>query len=226
VTAGRPATSSYIVRHGRLTPAQKRALETLGPRYGVGLPPPSPLDPEALFGRAGPLLVEIGSGNGAFLVARARLCPERLHLGVEVYPPGLGHTLLEIERHRLDNVRLLAEDAHTVVNAFLPPASVEHLVALFPDPWPKKRHRKRRLLLRPGFLEGAARTLVRNGWLIVVTDDLGYAEELRTALAGSTWEEGDPGNDFWKDAEATPFALRARRRGGAFARIAVRRVAP
>ena len=223
MNAGRPAPRSYVARHGRLTPAQRRALDPLGPRVLLAPPAIPPLDPCAAFGRTGPLLVEIGSGNGAFLVAQARAHPERLHLGVEVYPPGLGHTLLEIERHGLTNVRLLADDALAAVAALLPSASTERLVVLFPDPWPKKRHRKRRLLLRPGFLEGAARVLVPGGLMVLMTDAADYAEEVRVALTEGPWEEAVFEDGLLADAQATPFALRARRSGTDLSRLAVRR---
>jgi tRNA (guanine-N7-)-methyltransferase len=221
VSAGRPAPQSYVARHGRLTPAQKRALELLGPRFLLLSPASGLLDPEEAFGRPGPLLVEIGSGNGAFLVAQARARPERLHLGVEVYPPGLGHTLLEIERHDLENVRLLAEDAFTALTALLPPACAERIVVLFPDPWPKKRHHKRRLLLRPGFWEGARQVLVPEGRLLLVTDAGDYAEEVRAALVGTAWRETAFDEDLWTDAQETPFARRARKEGHPLARLAV-----
>jgi len=221
VSAGRPAPRSYVARHGRLTPAQKRALDRLGPRFLLPSPASGLLDPEDAFARSGPLFVEIGSGNGAFLIAQARAHPERLHLGVEVYPPGLGHTLLEIERHELENVRLLAEDAYLVLSALLPPGSVERIVVLFPDPWPKKRHHKRRLLLRPGFWEGARRALVPEGRLLLVTDAGDYAEEVRAALSGTPWHETTFDEDLWTDAQETPFARRARKEGRPLARLAV-----
>ena len=223
MSVGRPAPRCYVARHGRLTPAQKRALETLGPRYLLVPPPGTPLDPASIFGLPGPLLVEIGSGNGDFLIAQARAHPERPHLGVEVYPPGLGHSLLEIARHGLENVRLLAEDAALVVEALLPPACVERLVVLFPDPWPKKRHHKRRLFRRPGFPEALARVLVPGGRLFVLTDAADYAAEARTLLPAPVWEPTTFEEDLLADARSTPFALKAQRRGSGLTPLAFRR---
>lgn len=223
MTDGAPAPRSYIARHGRLTPGQRRALETLGPLYVVAPPErPRTLDARILFGHAGPLLVEIGSGNGAFLTATARAHPEGLHLGIEVYPPGLGHTLLECARDGLGNVRLARADAAVVLDTWLADRSVESLVALFPDPWPKKRHRKRRLLTRPEVTAHAARVLAPGGLFVLVTDAPDYAEEVRARLAERGWSEGTADNGLLARVRETPFARRALARGAALASLAAR----
>lgn len=209
-TSGGGIPRNYVSRRGHLTSAQRRALERLGPRYFAS----PPLhhrghDAESLFGRRGPLYVEIGSGNGHFLTERARCEPHDLHLGIELYPPGLGHSLLLCERHDLDNVRLAREDAELVLEGWLANASATGVIALFPDPWPKKRHHKRRLLLRPGFLDQVARILVDGGSFFLFTDAPDYAQEVREHLRLGPWEPMVPEETLLLRARETPFARRA-----------------
>ncbi|MGH8132090.1 MAG: tRNA (guanosine(46)-N7)-methyltransferase TrmB, partial [Steroidobacteraceae bacterium] len=139
---------SFVTRGGRITPAQQRALDELWPRYGVehaaqrlGLP--------ALFGRDAPCTVEIGFGNGANLLALALAHPERDYLGVEVHRPGVGRLLLALEERSVANVRVICHDAVEVLERQIAPRSVQEIIILFPDPWPKKRHHKRRLVQAP-----------------------------------------------------------------------------
>ncbi len=171
---------SYVVRAGRITPAQQRALDALWPRYGVAFEE-QPLDPRSLFGRDAPCTLEIGFGNGDNLLARAAAEPERDFLGVEVHPPGIGHLLLRAEAAHLGNLRVIAHDAVEVL-VQLPEASLEEVQVLFPDPWPKKRHHKRRLL-QPAFIARAAAVLKPVGHLHIVTDWQPYAEQMALDLA-------------------------------------------
>src|SRR5688572_17445080 len=158
--SGTPFTRSirsFVVRGGRITAAQQRALDELWPRYGVAFEP-QPLDLDALFGRRAPRTVEIGFGNGEHLAALAGAHPERDYLGIEVHRPGVGHLLLAAERLSLSNVRASCHDAVEVLEQQFPPASLDEVLVLFPDPWHKKRHHKRRLIQEP-FVELIAQRL-------------------------------------------------------------------
>lgn len=162
-----------MLREGRLTRAQTRALETLWPRYGCA--PGALADgAHAPFARRAPVWLEVGTGNGDNLTAAAAARPDTDFLGCEVHRPGLGHALLSAERLALDNLRLLEADAVDVLAA-LPAATLAGVWIYFPDPWPKKRHHKRRLVQQP-FLGDVHRAVARGGVLRFATDDADYAE--------------------------------------------------
>ena len=141
---------SFVRRRGRMTAAQRRALTELWPRYGVEYSP-APLDLAALFGREAPRILEIGFGNGEALVEQARQNPNLDYLGIEVHEPGIGHCLLEANRQKIANLRLIQYDAVPVIRDQIPKASLRSINLFFPDPWPKKRHHKRRLV-QPEFV--------------------------------------------------------------------------
>jgi tRNA (guanine-N7-)-methyltransferase len=172
---------SYVKRPGRLTPAQKRALDELGPKYLVPYTPEL-LDPAALFGRDAPLMVEIGFGNGDSLVDIAAAAPGWNVLGIEVHEPGIGHCLLMAERAGLAHFRVSRHDAMEVLSQQLPRGSIDRLNLYFPDPWPKKRHHKRRLV-QPKFLDLVDRALAPGGALHIATDWENYAEQIDTVLS-------------------------------------------
>src|ERR1700741_3567528 len=178
---------SFVTRAGRITPAQQRALAELWPKYGIEFAP-RPLDLTAAFGRAAPCTLEIGFGNGEHLVALAVAHPQRSFLGVEVHRPGVGRLLLALEARALDNVRIICHDAVEVLERQLASASLAEVLILFPDPWPKKRHHKRRLIQRP-FVELLATRLAPGGALHLATDWQPYALEMLetlSAVAGVT----------------------------------------
>ncbi len=145
----RHAIRSYVLRTGRITRAQTRALEELLPRFGIPYSE-SVLDLDAVFGRRAPRVLEIGFGNGDTLVELASKAPDKDFIGVEVHPPGIGHCLLAVEALGLTNVRVIAHDAVEVLAQQLAPASLDEVLLYFPDPWPKKRHHKRRIV-QPAF---------------------------------------------------------------------------
>ncbi|MFZ5491222.1 MAG: tRNA (guanosine(46)-N7)-methyltransferase TrmB [Pseudomonadota bacterium] len=167
-----------------MTPAQRQALERLWPRYGIDLPDGA-LDLDGAFGRRAPRTLEIGFGMGDALLDLARAHPERDFVGVEVYPPGIGRFLLRVEEADLDNVRVICADAVEVLGRHLPPGGLDELLVLFPDPWPKKRHHKRRLV-NADFLALAARALRPGGRLHIATDWADYAQAIGELLAGNT----------------------------------------
>jgi tRNA (guanine-N7-)-methyltransferase len=172
---------SFVRREGRMTVAQERALTDLWERYGVagcdGV-----LDFTLLFGRQAPCHLEIGCGNGECLLTLAAAHPENNFLGVEVHRPGIGSLLLRAAQQGLTNLRILNGDAAEVVRWRLPAASLECIYIFFPDPWPKKRHHKRRLL-QPEFLAVLGDRLQAPGRLFIATDWRDYAEHIAAALA-------------------------------------------
>jgi tRNA (guanine-N7-)-methyltransferase len=176
----RRAIRSFVVRAGRMTPGQRQALERLWPRYGLGLPDGA-IDLDQAFGRQAPRTLEIGFGMGDALLAMATGRPEQDFIGVEVYPPGIGSFLLRVEQASLTNVRVICADAVEVLARHLPAASLDRLLVLFPDPWPKKRHHKRRLVNAP-FLDLAARVLRSGGQLQIATDWADYAAAIGEML--------------------------------------------
>ena len=174
------AVRSFVMRAGRVTDAQRRALVDLWPRFGVSYGPAA-LDLATLFGRAAPCTLEIGFGNGEHLAARAQAEPERNFLGVEVHPPGIGHLLRCAEAANLGNIRVIDHDAVEVLRDQIAPGALDEIQILFPDPWPKKRHHKRRLI-QPEFAVLAATRLRTGGWLRLATDWAPYAEHMRLVL--------------------------------------------
>ena len=173
------AVRSFVLRQGRMSPAQQRACEQLLPRYGVAAG--APLDWNAVFGRRRPVVLEIGFGMGETTAAIAAAQPGVDFLGVEMHWPGVGALLRRVDAARLTNVRVLRSDAVDVVG-MIAPSSLAGIHVYFPDPWPKKRHHKRRLL-QPGFVHALALRLARGGYLHVATDWQPYAEEILGVLS-------------------------------------------
>lgn len=174
---------SYVLRAGRLTEGQKRALAELWPRYGVG-DADGRLDFAELFGNAGPVILEIGFGNGDATWQMARAHPDENYLGVEVHRPGVGHLLLKLEEHGLENVRVACADAADLLDRRIADDTLAGVRVYFPDPWPKKRHHKRRLV-QPDFVALLARKLRVGGLLHLATDWRPYAEQMRQVLDAS-----------------------------------------
>jgi tRNA (guanine-N7-)-methyltransferase len=204
---------SYVRRQGRITPSQRRALETLMPRYGVALGD-APLDLPALFGRVAPVTLEIGFGMGDALLEMAAAAPERDFLGVEVHRPGIGRLLAGLDAAGLGNVRVIEGDAMQVLERMLDDGALERLLLLFPDPWPKKRHHKRRLL-QPGFVDLAARRLAPGGVFHAATDWEPYAEQMLEVLEGCRLLENVAGVGCFAERPAYRPRTKFERRGEA-----------
>ena len=136
---------SFVKRAGRLTKSQRRALDTLWPSLGIDYTEAA-LDLDSLFGRTAPRVLEIGFGNGDSLVAMAAARPDMDFIGVEVHEPGVGHCLIRLHESGVTNLRLIMHDAFDVLEHQLAPASLARVNLYFPDPWPKKRHHKRRIV--------------------------------------------------------------------------------
>ncbi|HEX7079836.1 MAG TPA: tRNA (guanosine(46)-N7)-methyltransferase TrmB [Gammaproteobacteria bacterium] len=170
-----------------MTEAQRRALETLWPRWGIEFEERR-LDLVEVFGRDAPRVLDIGFGDGEALLTAAANHPGIDYLGVEVHEPGVGHLLLLLERARLENVRVIMRDVVEVIDAMLPDEAIDAIAIFFPDPWPKKRHHKRRLV-QPEFLARCARILKHGGLMHIATDWADYAEHTRAAFAASPFFE-------------------------------------
>jgi tRNA (guanine-N7-)-methyltransferase len=172
----RRTVRSFVVRAGRMTAAQERAWRELWPRYGVATGS-EPLDLPAAFGRDAPRTLEIGFGNGETLATLAAAHPERDYVGIEVHRPGVGHLMLRAAELGITNLRIVCRDAVEVLEHCIPPASLDEVLLYFPDPWPKKRHHKRRIV-QPGFVDLVASRLGSGGVLRMATDWQPYAEHM------------------------------------------------
>jgi tRNA (guanine-N7-)-methyltransferase len=200
---------SYVLRQGRTTPAQKRALELLAPKYlitfSAGL-----ISAEAIFGRTAPLVLEIGSGMGETTAAIAQAHPEMDFIAVEVHGPGVGSLLNRIESLQLRNLRLIRHDAVEVLEKMIADASLAAIHLFFPDPWPKKRHHKRRLV-QPEFAALAARKLAPGGTLHAATDWPDYAEHMNAVFSREPLVEKATAG--FTSRPATKFEARGKRLG-------------
>lgn len=172
---------SYVLRQGRVSSAQQRAHETLLPRYGVAYAE-SILDLEQVFGRAAPKILEIGFGMGETTADIAAAHPENDYLGIEVHTPGVGSLLKQIEARALINVRIIQHDAVEVLRHMIAPACLDGVHIFFPDPWPKKRHHKRRLI-QPPLVKWLAEKLKPGAYFHAATDWHEYAEQILAVLS-------------------------------------------
>ncbi len=206
---------SFVRRAGRITPSQQRALDELWPRYGVEYME-QPLDLQQVFGRGAPVVLEIGFGNGETLVEQAAAHPEQDYVGIEVHEPGVGHCLLKAEEAGIANLRVVAHDAIEVLTHQVAPGSLARLNLYFPDPWPKKRHHKRRIV-QDTFIDLVADHLVEGGTWNIATDWANYAEHIDETLARSQRfrcsERREHDGDAPLDRPQTKFERRGLRKG-------------
>ncbi|MBA8827321.1 tRNA (guanine-N7-)-methyltransferase [Saccharopolyspora lacisalsi] len=170
---------SYVRRSERTTTGQQRAWDRYWPELGAEIDalPEGTLDVSGWFGRSAPVILEIGSGMGEATAELATARPDANHLAVEVYKPGLAQLLLRIEKLGLDNLRLLRGDAVMLLRNHIEPNSLSEIRVFFPDPWPKKRHHKRRLV-QDDIVEMMASRLAVGGFLHLATDWEQYAEQM------------------------------------------------
>ena len=167
---------SFVLRQGRLTPAQTRALELHWPKFGRAIND-GILNPRNQFSGDGPLHLEVGFGMGDSLAEQARSNPSINYIGVEVHRPGVGHILMLIDDYKLDNLCLYSQDSIDVLREVIPEKSLDAVQVFFPDPWPKKKHHKRRIL-NCEFVGLLERKLKPNGLVHIATDWQPYAEEI------------------------------------------------
>jgi tRNA (guanine-N7-)-methyltransferase len=224
--------ASFVHQRNRLTEGQAHAWERLWPRYGTDvadvLSGAVPYDPAAWFGRAAPLVLEIGSGTGESTAAQAAAEPATDHLAVEVFEPGLAQLLMRIDEAGLTNLRLLRGDAVDLLRERVPAGTLSGIRIYFPDPWPKRRHHKRRLV-QPEFVALAASRLAPGGTLHLATDWADYAVQMRSVCAGepllqnvSAAADGWTPRPEWRPL--TKFERRARSEGREVRDLVLRRV--
>ena len=172
---------SFVLRQGRVSNAQQRYYDEGLPRWGIPYAA-APLDLAAVFGRTVPRFLEIGCGMGETTANIAAAHPGNDYLGIEVHTPGVGSLLKEIATRGLTNLRVIQHDAVEVVRDMLPQASLSGIHVYFPDPWPKKRHHKRRLI-QPAFVHQLALRLAPGGYLHCATDWEEYAQQMLEVLS-------------------------------------------
>ncbi|HWN29957.1 MAG TPA: tRNA (guanosine(46)-N7)-methyltransferase TrmB [Burkholderiales bacterium] len=172
---------SFVLRQGRISKAQSRAYQELLPKYSISYSE-NPPDLDQIFGRYAPKILEIGFGMGETSTAIAQANPQNDYLGIEVHTPGVGSLLKQIEAARLSNLRIIQHDAVEVLKNMIPAAALVGVHIFFPDPWPKTRHHKRRLI-QPEFISLLCERLKAGGYLHVATDWKDYAEHILTALS-------------------------------------------
>jgi len=170
------AIRSYVLRQGRVSNAQRHAHDTLLPSLGIAYSN-NTIDSAAIFGRSAPLILEIGCGMGETTVAIAAAHPQNNYIGIEVHTPEVGSLLKQTAALELTNLRVIQHDAVAVVSDMLMPESLDGLHIFFPDPWPKKRQQKRRLIQAP-FIALAASRLKAGAYLHAATDWAEYAEQI------------------------------------------------
>lgn len=180
---------SYVLRQGRVSPAQQRAVDTLLPRYGIPYTP-QPLDLNQAFGRDAPKILEIGFGMGDSTATIAQASPENDYLALEVHTPGVGNLLKLIDAQQISNIRVIQHDAVEVLRDMIGDATLDGVHIFFPDPWHKARHNKRRLIQAPFIaqlvqkLKPACPELGRKGGYIhIATDWQNYAEQVLAVLS-------------------------------------------
>jgi tRNA (guanine-N7-)-methyltransferase len=175
---------SFVLRQGRVSDAQRRFHEEGMPRWGLPYRR-ARLDLDAVFGRRAHRILEIGCGMGETTAIIAGLHPQNDYLGIEVHTPGVGSLLKEIATRELSNLRVIQHDAVEVVRDMIPPESLSGIHIFFPDPWPKKRQQKRRLI-QPEFVRLLATRLTPTGYLHCATDWEDYANQMLEVLSADT----------------------------------------
>lgn len=174
---------SFVLRQGRITAGQERAFAEHWPRYGLDASDALRVDAAALFGDDRDLNLEIGFGNGESLVQMAQATPDAGYIGIEVHRPGVGHALLAAAAAGLDNLRLICHDAVAILRDHVADGTLARVQIYFPDPWPKARHHKRRIVQKP-FTDLIWRKLRAGGEIHCATDWAEYAEWMRDVFAG------------------------------------------
>ncbi|NNE06297.1 MAG: tRNA (guanosine(46)-N7)-methyltransferase TrmB [Xanthomonadales bacterium] len=202
---------SYVLRKGRVTEAQSRALQDLTTVYGLACDGP-PIDAEAEFERPAPLVVEIGFGNGEATWRMAAAEPDKNFIGIEVHAPGVGQLMMALEKHQLSNVRVARCDAVSFLHDRLQPNSISEIRIFFPDPWPKKRHHKRRII-QPEFLSLLETRLEPGGFVHIATDWTPYMEHICEVFTSAPAFTGKDSSAAESRRPATKYEQRGQRLG-------------
>ena len=211
----RRTVRSFVRRTGRVTPGQVRALTELWPKYGIEYTP-VPLRFDEIFGRTAPIVLEIGFGNGESLVSQAAANPDLDYIGIEVHEPGVGHCMMHADKASLGNLKVICQDAIDVLQHQIPEHAIRRVNLYFPDPWPKKKHHKRRII-QAGFLKLIADILEPDGGLHIATDWANYAEHIDDVIDQSdlfrTGERREHAGDDALDRPSTRFERRGLNKG-------------
>ncbi len=211
----RRSIRSFVRRTGRMTPAQDRARRELWPQFGLDYTEET-LDLDIVFGRTAGKILEVGFGNGESLVLAAADDPDSDFLGIEVHEPGVGHCMLHANKAGIKNLRIIAHDAIEVLQQQLQDSALIRVNLYFPDPWPKKRHHKRRII-QHDFLQLVARKLAVGGTLHIATDWQNYAEHIHEITADSAHflldERREHSGDHPLQRYGTRFEARGLRKG-------------
>jgi len=195
---------SFVLRKGRLTIAQQHALDELWPHYGIERGT-TVLDFAEHFDRPADVVVEIGFGNGESTWQMAQQEPEKNFIGVEVHEPGVGHLLMALEEHHIDNVRIACEDAVPFLTQRIADNSLAGVRIYFADPWPKKRHHKRRII-QPEFVSQLARCMAKGSILHLATDWQPYADHVLEVMQSSPdFINLSPDDDYCERPEWRPY---------------------
>jgi tRNA (guanine-N7-)-methyltransferase len=176
-----PHIRSFVLRQGRVSPAQQRSLDTLMPRFGIPYAAQS-LDLDNAFGRSAPKILEIGFGMGEPTAKIASAHPQNDYLALEVHPPGVGSLLKQIDAQGIRNIRIIQHDAVEVLRDMVDDATLDGVHIFFPDPWHKARHNKRRLIQSP-FIAKLVQKIKPGGYIHVATDWQDYAEQILAVLS-------------------------------------------
>ncbi len=206
---------SFVKRNGRMRPGQKRAIENLWPVYGIEYKPEL-LDLNLVFGRDAKKNLEIGFGMAENLISVSQSKPDEDFIGIEVYEPGLGHALLQIEEFGIKNTRVMKHDAVDVLSHQIADSSLDSISIFFPDPWHKKKHNKRRLI-NDEFSQLMAKKIKPGGIAYMATDWEDYAEQMLKVFSNnSAFENTSPCGDYCERMDFRPitkFEKRGKRLG-------------
>lgn len=205
------AVRSFVLRQGRMTPAQARAFDEHWARYGLVVGA-QPVDLDAAFGRRARRVLEIGFGNGEALLEATTAEPDADFIGIEVHGPGVGRLLKDAAAANVGNLRVFQHDAIEVLDRALAPASVDEVRLFFPDPWPKKKHHKRRIV-QPAFAERVRRVLVPGGRLHLATDWPAYAEHMLEVMEAAPGWRNTAGPGCYAERPASRTLTHFEKRG-------------
>ena len=180
----RPSVRSYSIRGSRITDAQRTAKDDLQKVHGIEFQQEQINIPE-IFPTSHKVIMEIGFGMGEATAIIAKNHPNNGYIAVDVHPPGIGKLLARIVENDLTNLKVIEEDVHVVLQHMIPDESLDGIHLFFPDPWPKKKHNKRRIV-NEGFLSLIHPKIKKGGFIHVATDWVPYAENIQQVFAGST----------------------------------------
>lgn len=202
---------SYVLRQGKLTSAQKKAIENYWQQYGIDFSAEK-INFKSVFGRNAPVTLEIGFGDGDSLLEQACSYPDRDFIGIEVHSPGIGHLLNRIHQEDINNLRVLRHDAVEVLEKQIPEESLDCIQLFFPDPWHKRKHHKRRIL-QNSFIKTINKHLIIGGQFHMATDWENYAEHMLNEMECAKGFKNNAGNGNYSKNKGARQQTKFERRG-------------